>query len=126
MSGYVDENPDHNYVDQNRLNRILEINRRMEEGRRNWREEKEQYGRKGSPTNYNLEGNMEGLLNFLFWKCDCCQQGFQRLMPHITEKNNFTQGGQNVAIRRDNRERIVPLCNKCIHLYFERGWLDVK
>jgi hypothetical protein len=54
MSDYVDENPDPNYLDQDRLNRILEITRRMEEERRNWREEKEIHGRKGSHTNYNL------------------------------------------------------------------------
>jgi hypothetical protein len=77
MSSYVDENSDPNYIDQERLNRILEINRGMEEEKRNWREEKEIHGRKGSHTNYNLDGNMEGLLNFLFWKCDCCQRGFQ-------------------------------------------------
>jgi hypothetical protein len=59
-------------------------------------------------------------------KCDCCQRGFQRWMPHIKEKNTFMQGGQNVAIKRNNEVRIVPLCNGCITLYYERGWLAVK
>jgi heterodisulfide reductase subunit B len=47
-------------------------------------------------------------------------------MPHIKEKNTFMQGGQNVAIKRNNEVRIVPLCNGCITLYYERGWLAVK
>jgi hypothetical protein len=126
MSSYVDENPESEYLNQDRLNRILEINRRLEEEKRNWREEKEIHGRKRTPTNYNLGGNMEGLLNFLFWKCDCCQRGFQRVKPHITDKNVFQQGGQNVAIQTNNQIRIVPLCNGCITLYYERGWLAVK
>jgi hypothetical protein len=49
-----------------------------------------------------------------------------RWMPHIKEKNTFMQGGQNVAIKRNNEVRIVPLCNGCITLYYERGWLAVK
>jgi hypothetical protein len=61
------------YLHKKDMNRIIEYNRKNEEERRNWREEHEKYG-KFDHTNYNLDGNMEGLLNFMYWKCDCCQR----------------------------------------------------
>lgn len=73
-------------------------------------------------TNYNLDGNMEGLLNFLYWKCEK-QNGFQRTEPALYEENFFTGEGGNVMVKGNNLEleRKVPLCNRCITLYYLRG-----
>ena len=85
----------------------MEYNRKNEGERRTWREEHEKFG-KFYPTNYNLDGNMEGLLNFMYWKCDCCQQGFQRVRPVPNQEDRFTEEGRNVMIKRKNQDRVVP------------------
>jgi hypothetical protein len=54
-----------NYLDQKKYMRIVERNMKKELERREWRDDNEKYG-KGIPTNYNLDGNMGGLLNFIF------------------------------------------------------------
>jgi hypothetical protein len=123
----VDGSTNFNYLDQRKYMRIVERNMKKELERREWRDENEKHG-KGIPTNYNLDGNMEGLLNFIYWKCDCCQESFQRVKPALYEKDLFTEGGKNVMVRRnnDNVERKVPLCNTCITLYFRKDWLSIK
>jgi hypothetical protein len=122
----VDDSSDFNYLDQRKYVRIVERNMKKELERRDWTEENEKYG-KGVPTNYNLDGNMEGLLNFIYWKCDCCQESFQRIKPALYD-NLYTEGGKNVMVKRDkdNVDRKVPLCNTCIALYYHKGWLVVR
>ena len=94
---------------------------------RKWRREHERYG-KFNPTNYNLDGNLEGTLNFIYWKCDCCQDGFQRVRPVLHETNLFVDEGQNVMVKgdKDTQPRKVPLCNRCIALYRTKGWLVTR
>jgi hypothetical protein len=122
----VDDSTDFNYLDQRKYMRIVERNMKKEIERRDWTEENEKCG-KGIPTNYNLDGNVEGLLNFVYWKCDCCQNSFQRMKPVPYKKDLFTYEGQNVMVKRNNEERTrkVPLCNRCIALYYYKGWLVV-
>ena len=107
---------------------MVERNKKEEMERRKWRKEHERYG-KFNITNYNLDGDLEGTLNFIYWKCDCCQDGFQRVRPVLHEKDLFVHEGQNVMVKRgtqDTQARKVPLCNRCITLYYYRGWLDVE
>ena len=121
-----DDSTDFNRLGQKKYIRMVERNMKEEIERRDWRNENEKHG-KGIPTNYNLDGNMEGLLNFIYWKCDCCQNGFQRIKPALYDKNVFTEEGRNVMVKRNNeeRKRKIPLCNRCIILYRERSWLDI-
>jgi hypothetical protein len=88
----VDDITGFNYLDQKKYMRIVERNMKTELERREWRDQKEKFG-KGIPTNYNLDGNMEGLLNFIYWKCDCCQESFQRIKPALYEKNLLQMAG---------------------------------
>ena len=122
-----DDNTDFNYLGQKKYTRMVERNMKEEIERRDWKKENERYG-KGIPTNYNLDGNMEDLLNFIYWKCDFCQNSFQRVKPALYEKNLFTDGGKNVMVKTNNEERThkVPLCNRCIMFYYYKGWLVVK
>jgi hypothetical protein len=120
----VDDSTDFSYLDQKKYMRIVERNMKKELERREWRDDNEKYG-KGIPTNYNLDGTMEDLLNFIYWKCDCCQDSFQRVKPALYD-NLFTEGGKNVMVRRNNVDRKIPLCNTCITLYFYKGWLVVN
>ena len=125
----VDDSTDFNHLDQKKHMRIVERNKKSELERRKWRKEHERYG-KFNPTNYNLDGNLEGTLNFIYWRCDCCQDGFQRVRPVSHEDDLFVHDGQNVMVKGDNKEdtqpRKVPLCNRCITLYYTKGWLVTK
>lgn len=129
----LDDSADFDYLDQSEFIRMVDRNKNSELERRKWRKEHERYG-KFNPTNYNLDGNLEGTLNFNYWKCDCCQDGFQRIRPVPNKKDLFVDEGRNVMVKGDNNNkedtdiqpRKVPLCNRCITLYHTKGWLVVK
>jgi hypothetical protein len=73
----VDDDANFEYhLNQDEFLRMVERNKKTELKRRKWRKEHERYG-KFNITNYNFDGNLEGTLNFIYWKCDCCQDGMQ-------------------------------------------------
>jgi hypothetical protein len=119
------------HLDPDEFLRMVERNKKGELERRKWRKEHERHG-KFNPTNYNLDGNLEGTLNFIYWKCDCCQDGFQRIRPVPNKKNLFVDEGRNVMVKGDNKKESetkahkVPLCNRCITLYHTKGWLVIN
>ena len=60
---------------------------------------------------YNLNGNLEGILCFIQWKCSRCEEQFLSVILNYIEPNKFIEGGKKVMTRS---KHIVVLCNSCI------------